>query len=102
MHPAQDPAWLDNRLRERAEEHRLRRLSSRNPDFTVIDASKFSVQLSELATTLTYKVEREGIQTFANSPIPLDTGMILRQLTKTYDLLRFINADETRFANSAY
>ena len=93
---------MDARLKERAEAQRLRRLSSRKAGIVVIDASKFSNQLSELATTLTYKVEREAPQISAHSSIPLDTSIILRQLTQTYNLLRFVNADETRFANSAY
>jgi hypothetical protein len=102
MYSAEDPKWLDERLKERAEERRLRRLSSRKTGIIVIDASKFSTQLAELATTLTYKVEREGTRTFANSSIPPDTGIVLRQLTQTFNLLRFINGDETRFGNSAY
>ena len=37
-----------------------------------------------------------------HSPIPVDTGVILRQIAWTFKLLRFVNADDTRFNNSGY
>ena len=58
--------------------------------------------MSALAFTMTNLVEREGPGLLPNSAIPVDTGVILRQLSHTYDLLRFINGDETRFNDSAY
>lgn len=102
MYSVEDTEWLESRLKERAEKNKHERLSTRKPGVTVIDASKFSTPLSELAVTLTYKVEREGSKIFRDSAIPVDTGVILRQLTQTYNLFRFINGDETRFENSAY
>ncbi len=97
-----DAEWLESRLKERAESRKLERKKARNPNLTVIDASKFTVELSALAVALTNKVEREGPETIANVPVPLDIGIILRQLTHSYNLLRFINSDEMRFENLAY
>lgn len=37
-----------------------------------------------------------------SSPVPVDIGVILRQLNQTYNLIRFINADETRFGVVGY
>ena len=102
MYSATDPAWLDARLKERAEKSKQKRLGSRKPDTISIDASKFSAQLSELANAIALKVEREGPRVMPSSPIPVDTCVILRQLTQTYNLIRFINADDTRFENAAY
>ena len=102
MYSSHDPEWLDARLKERSENRKRERLSGRDPSLTVIDASKFTVPLSELAITLTHKVEREDGRTIAHVPVPLDTGIILRQLTQTYNLLRFIDGDDTRFDNAGY
>ncbi len=97
-----DPEWLEARLKDRAERNKQKRLSARQPGTIAIDASKFSNPLSELATVLTLKVDREGPKAIAHLPIAVDTGIILRQLTQTYNLFRFINGDETRFDNASY
>jgi|CZLA01.1.fsa_nt_gi hypothetical protein len=102
MYSSLDSEWLDARIKERAENWKQKRLSSRNPALPVIDASKFSQPLSDLALALMHKVEREGPKTLSLSAVPLDTGIILRQLNQTYNLIRFINADDTRFGNSGY
>jgi hypothetical protein len=102
MNSSQDLEWLDRRLRERAELSKKKRLAARNPAIPAIDASKFTRPLLALAETLTYKVEREGPRTIRGSSIPVDAGIILRQLMYTYNLLLFINADDTRIDNYAY
>jgi hypothetical protein len=102
MCSSQNSEWINTRLRERAEARKQRLLQARIAGIVVVDASKFSVQVAELAMTLTHKVEREGYGAFGHSSIPVDTGMILRQLTQTYDLLRFVNGDETRLDNPSY
>jgi hypothetical protein len=102
MYSVHDPEWLEARIRERAERTRQKRLSARTPGTLAIDASKFTDQISKLARTLINKVEREGPRTIPSSTIPIDTCVILRQLTQTYNLLRFINADDTRFENPSY
>lgn len=102
MYSAEDPEWLEGRLKAREERYKQQRQRSRKPGLLIIDASKFSVQLAELATTLALRVEREGHLTLPNLPVSSDVGMILRQLSETYNLLRFINGEQTRLANSAY
>ena len=102
MFDARDPDSLEARLKERAEERKKKRLHLRDPALPVVDASKFSQPLSVLAEAMTNLVEREGPRILTSSPIPEDTGIILRQLTHTYDLLRFINGDETRHEDSRY
>jgi hypothetical protein len=102
MYDARDPAWLDARLKERAEERKQKRLKRRNPELPVIDASKFAGQLAKLAETLTYGVEREGPSKLPYSPIPVDTGVILRQLVYTYNLILFVNTDEKRDMDPDY
>lgn len=81
-------------VRDRSAQRKQKRLASRNPALPVVDASKFSQPLSVLAEAMTNLVEREGPRILTSSPVPVDTGIILRQLTHTYDLLRFINGDE--------
>ena len=102
MYNARDPAWLDARLNERAEERKQTRLKQRDPKLPVIDASKFTRQLAKLGETVTYSVEREGPVKVPNSPISLDTAIILRQLLHTYSLILFVNADERRDKDPDY
>ena len=102
MYSRQDSEWLDARIRERAENLKQRRLANRDPNIPVIDASKFSQPLSDLAIALTHKVEREGPGTMGLSSVPVDISIILRQLNQTYNLIRFINADDTRFGLVGY
>jgi hypothetical protein len=102
MHSPQDSDWIDDRIKEKAQLRKKKRDEARNPNLIVIDAGKFANQLSALAEAMTYKVEREGPKTITGSPVPLDTGVILRQLTETYNLIRFVNADDIRFGNIGY
>ena len=101
MVSSEDPKWLANRLKERAAKRKEQRLSNRAPGTIAIDASRFSNQISELALTITLKIERE-IAPRSQSTMPSDIGIILRYLTQVYDLLRLINSDEMRFESAAY
>ncbi len=62
-----------------------------------IDGSAFQHQLDDLATTIAFKVQREGAGCL---PKPIfvtaDIYYLLRQAQRTYNLFCFINADETR------
>jgi hypothetical protein len=55
-----DPSWIELRLQEISESRIKKRLSARNPNLPVIDASKFSAPLSELANAMINLVERDG------------------------------------------
>lgn len=65
-----------------------------------IDGKMFQHQLDELATTIAFKVQREGHKRLP-SPIFVmpDIYYLLRQAQQTYNLFCFINADEIRAAN---
>jgi hypothetical protein len=60
-----------------------------------LDATKFQNQLGELATTLAYKVQREGIALIGRSATE-DIYVLVRQAQRTYDLFFYLNADEHR------
>lgn len=102
MYDARDPAWLDARLKERAEERNQKRLKRRDPKLPVIDASKFAHQLATLAKTMVYSLEREGPHKVPHSPIPFDAAIILRQLMHTYNLILFLNANKRRDEDTQY
>ena len=97
-----DPAWVEERIRERDERNKQKRLNSRRPGTISIDARGFTDPLSRLATTVTLKIEREGSRLLPGSPITIDISVILCQLTQTFNLIRFINGEQTRFENYAY
>jgi hypothetical protein len=102
MYSSHDQEWLDARIKERTENLKERAWKALNPNIRVLDASKFSSQVAALAKTLTNKVEREGVKMFSPASIPIDTGMILRQLMCTYALIGWVNADEVRFGTVGY
>ena len=59
-----------------------------------IDATKFQDQLGGLATTIAYKVQREGVPTI--SPMAAaDIYVLIRQAQRSYDLF-YLNAEEHR------
>jgi hypothetical protein len=60
-----------------------------------LDATKFQNQLGELATTIAYKVQREGIAVIDRMATE-DIYVLLRQAQRTYDLFFYLNADEHR------
>jgi hypothetical protein len=60
-----------------------------------LDATKFQNQLGELATTIAYKVQREGIGVIGRSATE-DIYVLVRQAQRTYDLFFYLNADEHR------
>jgi hypothetical protein len=62
-----------------------------------IDATKFQRQLAELASTIAFKVQREGPKMISGHPSLFeDIYVLLRQAQRTYDLFFYLNADETR------
>lgn len=62
-----------------------------------LDARTFQSQLDELTTTIAYKVQREGPRHGLKPDfLAADFFFILRQAQWTYNLFRFINADERR------
>lgn len=97
-----DLEWIDSRIRERVSKLRELHISARNPELPSIDAGQFGQQVADLAKTLCHKVEREGHNRFTEPSVSIDISMILRQLMWTYNLIRWINADDTRFGNVGY
>ena len=97
-----DPAWIDQRLKDRSKGRKAKRIAELGTSVKIIDASKFPVAVSNLARTVINKLEREG-HTIAGLP---DNGaeisLILRQVAHTYNLILFINADDNRFENYGY
>ena len=77
-------------------EKRRERWAARNDSSSTLDGSTFQRQLEDLAVTMINQLEREGHRTFGISYLNADLAMMLRQLTYTYDLLFFVNADEKR------
>lgn len=102
MSPSDDLEWIDARIKERVSKLRQLHIKARNPELPSIDAGKFGQQVADLAKTLCLKVEREGHSRFPESAVPVDISMILRQMMWTYNLIRWINADDTRFGNVGY
>lgn len=96
-----DADWIDKRIKEREEQRLEERLRNRDSNLVTVDATLFAQQLSDLSVTLMHKVERESPKGLPPSLI-VDTGLILQQLNETYNLLRFVNADETRFRQPGY
>ncbi|UWZ82591.1 hypothetical protein [Occallatibacter riparius] len=101
MHTPFDPDWLDRRIKERTDQRLADRLRNRDPNVVSIDATQFARQLSDLSMTLMHKVEREAPQNVPPSLV-VDTGVILRQLNETYNLILFVNAEDTRFRQPGY
>ena len=89
-------------MKDRRDKGRQKRLTSRDPSRTVIDASKFSSQVADLAMTLINLLERDAQRKFPKLSFPSDIAAILRQIRGTYNLIRFINADDTRDDNPDY
>jgi len=61
-----------------------------------LDAGTFQRQLGDLATTLAFKVQREGIKVLGRSTGIADIYVLVRQAQRTYDLFFYLNADEHR------
>src|SRR5450759_532958 len=61
-----------------------------------IDAAKFQNQLSELAATIAYKVQREGVQLIGSRTATEDIYILVRQAQRAYDLFFYLNAEEHR------
>jgi len=66
-----------------------------------LDVRTFQYKLDELATTLAYKVQREGHQHGLQPQFVIpDIYFLLRQAQRTYDLFFYLNADERRLKDS--
>jgi hypothetical protein len=62
-----------------------------------LDASTFQTQLASLATTIAYKVQREGPSARSLPPaVATDIYVLLKQSLRTYDLFCYLNADELK------
>jgi hypothetical protein len=62
----------------------------------LIDARTFQHQLARLANTIALKVEREGVKTTKPAFTAADVTVLLRQSLSIYELMCFVNADDTR------
>jgi hypothetical protein len=70
---------------------------SKTQTVIVLNAQEFQQQLDQLANTIAYKVQREGSQHgLVPTFLAADVYFMLRQAQQTYNLFRFINADESR------
>ena len=96
MFDANDLSWLDERIKERAAEGEQRRLKRHAPTVVMVDAGKFATQLAQLAETIVFSLEREGLSKVPNSTVSLDSATIIRQILHTYRLFLYLNADERR------
>jgi len=94
--------WIDRRLKERKAAARARERASRDPLIPTIDAGTFAQQITDLAETLRNKVELEGPSVLRHANLTTDISVILSQLVWTYNLLRWINADDTRLDVTGY
>jgi hypothetical protein len=71
-----------------------------NKELTGINARTFQAQLATLADTLAFKVEREASKTMKPVFAAVDIFVMLRQSLSIYNLIFFVNADETRKSGS--
>lgn len=101
-HPDDFLRWIDERIEEKRAASRAAERASFDPDLPVIDAETFAQQITDLAETLRLKVEREAPAAVAYPNLTRDVGLIIAQLTWTYNLLRWINADDTRHGGVGY
>lgn len=94
--------WADERIKQRRDSSIIDERARFDPSLPAIDAGTFSQQIADLAETLRHKVEREGHLIIPNANLTADIGVILSQLIWTYNLLCWINADETRHRGTGY
>jgi hypothetical protein len=71
-------------------------MTQSNSHLTDIDASTFQVPLQKLAEVLSQKVKREAAKLLKPDFVAFDLHVLTRQAQHTYDLLFYLNADETR------
>jgi hypothetical protein len=103
MPPSDNPLeWIDRRIEELKVASRSAERASFDPNLPVIDAGTFVPQIARLAETLRNKVEREGPSILPYPNLTTDVAVILRQLTWTYNLLCWINADDVRHGMVGY
>ncbi len=84
-----DSQRVEARLKKTNEARDQKRLTNRRPGVIVIDAATFTDQVAGLAVTLTFEIEREGRSVFTNPYVQSDVAATLRQLTWTYNPLRY-------------
>ncbi len=94
--------WIDKRIKKRSTASKEAERASFDPNTPTIDAGTFAQQIANLAETLRNKVEREGPSILPYPNLTIDVSIILRQLIWTYNLLCWINADETRHGTTGY
>lgn len=94
--------WIDSRIRQKQSASKAEERASFDPNLPTVDAGTFAQQIGNLAETLRNKVEREGSSVLPQPNLTTDIGVILRQLTWTYNLLCWINADDTRHGRTGY
>lgn len=94
--------WIDAKIKEREENLRGEFWRIAEPTVPVLDAGTFAQPLAIVTRIMTNQVEREGVAALPNSTMPIDIGIILRQLHETYNLVSWVNADDIRWGNVGY
>jgi len=94
--------FIDRRMKERQENLKQKHWDALDPTVPKIDAVPFSQPISDVAEALTNLVEREGVSKLPVPTVIEDIGMILRQVTATYNAIRWVNADDTRYGLIGY
>ncbi|MGA2808399.1 MAG: hypothetical protein ABSE87_09700, partial [Terracidiphilus sp.] len=79
-----DQDWLDARIKQREDCLKQEFWKIVGREAPVLDAGTFAQPLADATRILINKVERDGPTVFPNSNVPLDTSVILRQLSATY------------------
>lgn len=102
MYSREKQEWIDARIKERQDNLKQEFWRIADPNVPVIDAGTFEQPLADVARIITNKVERDGPSVFPSSTITIDTSVILRQLSATYHLICWVNADDFRFGVVGY
>ncbi len=94
--------WIDARIKAREQSLKKKFWDTLDRSVPTLDAGTFSQPIADLAVALTNLVEREGPRKIPVTTAVADISMILRQVTATYNAIRWVNADTTRFGNIGY
>jgi hypothetical protein len=94
--------WIDQRIGEKKASGSASERAGFDPNIPTIDAGTFAQQIADLAVTVRHKVEREGPSILPHPNLTTDIGVILSQLTWMYNLICWINADDTRHGMVGY
>lgn len=87
---------------ERATKQKQRYKKNTGAELQLVDGRTFQAQIEAIAVTLANLIEREGHSVIRHPYLNADLTMLLKQVTYTYDLLFYVNADERREADPAY